>query len=293
MSTEEEGNNFEIDPFLERSYEDRQFVRFTHKDPSKIIRRALRRALIKRGFKHQIPVYNVFLTLQNIINGYDGLDVKTLLPARPLPWQVSSHFGLPPGHPRSKVLYVAHPADPERYIPAADFHRRVFEHKFLEAVELLMSLGAKTLHVEHKYGWNDTFAASISAPIPQAQANAEASVSRTEKVSRDLLYHAELDGHDEPSIPDNLTWLPHEPTWQGVVDGRMRYGLKDFSLKVSYTDDYGVNADLAIDVQNAGLSLGGSFEKHKKLSGLSRARSANRPLVDVWYFCEMACHFCK
>ena len=34
------------------------------------------------------------------------------------------------GHPLANVLYVGHPAKPDLYFPAAEFHRRVFEHKF-------------------------------------------------------------------------------------------------------------------------------------------------------------------
>ncbi len=47
------------------------------------------------------------------------------------------------GHPLRNILYVGHPAKPDLYFPAAEFHRRVFEHKFVEAVTLLTSLGAR------------------------------------------------------------------------------------------------------------------------------------------------------
>jgi hypothetical protein len=56
------------------------------------------------------------------------------------------------GHPLTNVLYVGHPARRELYYPAAEFHRRVFEHKFVEAVTLLTSLGASRIVVQQEEG---------------------------------------------------------------------------------------------------------------------------------------------
>jgi hypothetical protein len=63
----------------------------------------------------------------------------------------------PPGHPRDGVLYIGHPVLSTVYYPMAEFHRVTFEHKFCEAIELLMSLGATHLRVEHVTGWSKEF----------------------------------------------------------------------------------------------------------------------------------------
>ena len=51
----------------------------------------------------------------------------------------------------------------------------------------------------------------------------------------------------------------------------MKYGLKDFSLSVTYNDDFGINAGLKMQVAKVGLELGGKFEDHAatewKISG--------------------------
>lgn len=44
---------------------------------------------------------------------------------------------------------------------------------------------------------------------------------------------------------------------------RMEHGMKDFSLKISYEDDFQVNANLAAVIEGTGLQLGGKFEKHQ------------------------------
>ena len=58
----------------------------------------------------------------------------------------------PPGHPRDGVLYIAHSAKPDVYYTTAEFHRVTFEHKFSEAIRLLMYLGATEISVEHVRG---------------------------------------------------------------------------------------------------------------------------------------------
>lgn len=185
------------------------------------------------------------------------------IPIVPLPLSVASEMNLKPGHPRENLLYAAHPCDPRTYVPAADFHRLTFEHKFSEVLRLLMHLGASTIEVEHVRGWGRDFAGRLSAGIPQAGAEGSAEVEAQSSLEERLLYHAELDGSDDPSLPDDLIWYDHEPTWQSVAEGRLEFGLQDFSLKLQYADDYGINADLKVDAESAGFELGGSFEKHE------------------------------
>ncbi|TFW00636.1 hypothetical protein E4K72_15220 [Oxalobacteraceae bacterium OM1] len=166
---------------------------------------------------------------------------------------------LPPGHPREGVLYVRHPAKPDVYYTVASFHRMAFEHKFAEAIELLMHLGANEIRVEHVEGWSRDFAAKLSVPLSAAAtATVEASAARGTM----LLFEAKLRGHDEPRLPESLVWYHHEPTWQAYAKGRMEFGLAEFSLAINYEDDFGINAGLRLASEKAGLELGGSFEDH-------------------------------
>jgi len=166
----------------------------------------------------------------------------------------------PPGHPRDRTLYVAHPATPSVYYTMASFHRMAFEHKFSEAVSLLTSLGATEIEVEHVQGWDRKFTSQMSLPFHEGDANAQASKSETQKSS--LLFKASYDNKQAASVPDGLVWFPHEPTWKMLADGRIKNGLHDFSLTVNYEDDFGVNAALKARVQKAGLDIGGTFGGH-------------------------------
>lgn len=168
----------------------------------------------------------------------------------------------PPGHPRDRVLYIGHPALPKVYYTAASFHRMAFEHKFSEAIDILMHLGATELRVEHVRGWSREFSNRLSVAIPEV-GEVDGNVGKNSKTSAMLLYEAKLDPQTEPQLPDNLVWYHHEPTWQSVAKGRLKFGLKEFSLTVNYEDDFGVNAGLKLSVEKVGLDLGGRFEGHE------------------------------
>lgn len=169
----------------------------------------------------------------------------------------------PPGHPRSKVVYVGHPTVETLYYPVAQFHRLTLEHKFAEAIRLLISLGASQIEVEHLTGWSKELGINFVAPFNmsdvQTGINAESNSSSTNR----LLFKATLNGSTEPYIPQGLTWYTYEPTWQQVADARIKHGLQTFSLDLRYEDDFGVNASLKSTILRLGFDLGGRFEDYK------------------------------
>jgi hypothetical protein len=183
------------------------------------------------------------------------------VPFLAVPFSWSDKLQIPPGHPREGVLYAGHPSTPRRYLPISKFHQLTFEDKFAEALRILMHLGAHEIDVKHERGWDRGFASEIDAGIPPK--SGDVSLEGDLESEKEAVYHAELAGHENPVLPDDLVWLPHEPTWQTVVEGRKNFGLEEFSLTLQYTDDYDIDAKLAADAENAGFSLSGSFEKHQ------------------------------
>ena len=170
----------------------------------------------------------------------------------------------PPGHPQGRMLYIEHPGVSKRYYPAAQFHRLVFEHKFSEAVTLLMALGASRIEVHYVDGWSKEFLGEAGAAIPLG--SAEVNVGSDRKRSQSLLFEADLAPHIvKPSLPSGLVWYPHEYTWQAIAKGRMEHGLENFQMSVSYKDDFGVNAELGAEItsKKLKLKLGGEWQDHQ------------------------------
>ena len=184
----------------------------------------------------------------------------------PIGMSDSSLLDFPPGHPRDKVIYIGHPVIPSVYFTAAQFHRVIFEHKFSEAIDLLMHLGATNIRVEHVRGWSRDFAASLSTPLSTVDAEVGLGAGVERQSGFRLLFEATLEGRTGPKLPDGLVWYRHEPTWQSVAKGRLDFGLRNFSLNVSYEDDFGVNAGLKARATKAGFELGGTFEAHHATS---------------------------
>ena len=185
------------------------------------------------------------------------------IPIRQVGKSEANELTFPPGHPRDTVVYIGHPAMPDVYYTIAEFHRVTFEHKFSEAIRLLMYLGANQLRVEHIRGWSREFSSRLSVQIAQTSAALSAHIDTAGKSHVQLLYEAELGGTQEPKLPESLVWYSHEPTWQVIAEGRLQFELHQFSLNVVYEDDYGVNAGLRASASKAGFDLGGHFEDHE------------------------------
>ena len=185
--------------------------------------------------------------------------------------RASKMLDLPPGHPLAGVVYAAHPVEPVSYVPVANFHRLTFQHKVSEAVSLLFHLGAAEIEVEHVSGYGREWAATMSVPGAEGALDAEAS-AKGKRDSR-ALFRARYPGHGRPRRVEEREWywLPHEPTWKTVVDGRTRFGQEEHTLTVNYREDFGVNVSLAEKLTGAGLKLGGSFEAHEETSWSMKA----------------------
>ncbi|UAL30319.1 hypothetical protein K8W59_01900 [Nocardioides rotundus] len=186
----------------------------------------------------------------------------------PIDRKTARALRFPPGHPRQNVVYVGHPVDVGSYIPAADFHRFLFEHKVAEALRLARSLGARTVKVLHIQGWDREAAARLGLGlplVPDSSLDVEigANASRTDSTAHQVLTTMRLAPSGDPHIPHDLVWTPHEPLWMEIAAARMESGLGQVAIDVRSTDDFGVDAGLKALIAKAGLEAGGKFVEHQ------------------------------
>ena len=176
----------------------------------------------------------------------------------------AAQLTFPVGHPRKKVAYIVHPVEPRVYIPVADFHRYLFEHKVAEALRTIRSLGAVTIEVSRIEGWDQSVGVNLGTAVPAAApVNADVSVTHEHRKGHLVLSTMRLTPTSPPALPENLVWLPHEPLWQEIAQARLESGLDSFTLDVRTADDYGVNASLKALIAKAGLEFGGSYVEHR------------------------------
>lgn len=202
---------------------------------------------------HRDPRHPVIKALKEAEE--DGLDLLAVRQS------TAGDLAMPVGHPLPATIYIGSPAVPARYFPVADFHRRVFEERFSEAALLLMALGAERFSVRSERGWSRDMSGEIEMPLQAVvKANGEAMAKHTKDSS--LLFEAELNP-GVPEVPTTLVWYQHEPSWQSVADGRMKYGLRNFSLTVTSREDYGIDTSFATKIgTRKALSFGGNFTQH-------------------------------
>ena len=174
------------------------------------------------------------------------------------------YLRFPAGHPQVDELYVGHPAGGSRYYPAWDFHRAVFEHKFSEAIMLLMALGGTRIEVHHVQGWSKQVVGTVGLETLAGAGDAQVASERSD--SGELLLVAELDpSRKKPSLPRGLLWYPNEPMWQAVAQGRLNHRMRSCQMVVNYQDHFGVSANLEAQVAKlkGKLRLGGDWTKHQ------------------------------
>jgi hypothetical protein len=172
-------------------------------------------------------------------------------------------LAFPFGHPIANTLYVGHPQAKTLYYPAAQFHRKLFEHKTAEAIRLLRSLGSIRIRIESMEGWSSEFFSELDLPLSAKGYQVGAEVSGTRQSASRILWEEHLPGTKRPTLPDGLVWFHHEPIWQSVAEGRLNYGSKNFRLEVAYKDDYGIGANVSGKAQLTNIELGGKFEEYK------------------------------
>jgi len=171
----------------------------------------------------------------------------------------------PVGHPRYDMAYVGHPLRPSEYMPIATFHRRIFEDKFNELIDLLSSLGATKMSVgfasNHKRDGNATLSLSL---VEELLSSAKGSLKTHSSSSSEGTFEAEFTPVSTPSIPTDLVWFDHDPTWQRVANARLNAGLTQIDVALRYEDDFGIDAKLALGLENCGLNIGGAFTEFER-----------------------------
>jgi hypothetical protein len=181
--------------------------------------------------------------------------------------QVEGMLQFPPGHPLYETVYAGHPLLPSVYIPLARFHRFLFEEKLTELLMVLWSLGAKKVTITHEYGYGNEFNASGGLTIPvELPVEAGTSFKRKTSQSSTGTIEAYFQPVATPLIPTSVVWYTYEPTWKRVAEARLSAGLTEIDVELRYDDDFGVSADVALQLTNCGFKVGGEFQKHEHTS---------------------------
>ncbi len=161
----------------------------------------------------------------------------------------------PVGHPQSECVYVAHPLFDNVYLPIEDFHHRIFQERFRELQRLLSSLGASEIKIHSGEGLvaemlrEETISVSGKDSIitgSSIEGELDVRNKNTSRSSRSASVSLKLIPSSTKSVPKDLFWFKHEPTWQAIADEVMQGRVQEYSLELKYSADYSINEKLAV-----------------------------------------------
>ena len=212
---------------------------------------------IKNIFKQQFDTYVIEKYDKNKYHDYWWTNLKI----KPLKREeVEGEFEFPDGHPISRTIYCNHPHDKTKFYPVDTFHKEVFQSKFDEAINTLISLGASSIEVEHKKGWSKDFFVELEANLP---AKIKGEYNNSQKGNSSVLFKANYKGHNAPIKPINMKWLEGDSNWNIIINDRLNNNLKDFELQLNYQEDYGINGSLEAKLMKWGFNLGIKYYKYE------------------------------
>ena len=280
--------------FLEQSYAQRQFVVFAldsdiakmEKESGSQSKVMINKALdivpfiLPVGFTAKLVAVGASMLVKEIYERYSNTE-QSGIAISTLPFKMAEKLNLPIGHPRMNVLYVLNPASTNTYVPVSDFHSMIFESRTCELIKILNHLGAKKIDITHEIINNKNIGSTeITADqdAPQVKTNKKEPENITNKkiidisanfgyhnnTTKKVIYSGNFDGGEPKPLPDNLAWYHQEQTWQQMVDSRLNWGAKNFSLELNYDEDFGINASLKVKLDDIGLEIGGNFTTIKK-----------------------------
>jgi len=144
----------------------------------------------------------------------------TLVPVSALPETLT----FPVGHPTPPRLYHQHPlsSKPDHYYPVNAYYSLLYEERERELIRLLADLGATQILIQPLMPKPNT--ADQPAQLPDE--------IQSDTVPRVLQYRGRplSTVHFDAS---HYEWLAHEPSWQTVVESRMKYSCLSASLEIS------------------------------------------------------------
>lgn len=182
---------------------------------------------------------------------------------------IPATFKASDGSFKQLIVYAAHPADEEFFIPVAQYHPYLLQDKRAEFVRLAAALGAREIRLcdtdnqASRAGWNVGGAGPVKGvPVDFAAKGAAHSESSSSFNLSAVFSRPEK----PPALPGFLRWYQQEPLWKAMAETRLEYRTESFKVQFTYDHDFGVSADLALKIASLGFSAGGSFSSVSKVS---------------------------
>ena len=206
------------------------------------------------------------------VGEYTALDQKTLTAIN---IDRLGKIDFPMGHPAVNHLYVGHPLIPSKYIPFENYELELIEDRVREFGVLAQSLGATSITIEcinaNGNKENQHVHTNVNGNVSYGLASGNGSYDNDAnsrfitEISQKISLHQEFSPKEAPHVPDGLVWYSSEPSWQRLVEQRMKGSLKIHEERIETRKSQVVeNSELkkiSAEVKTLFLAASGSWEK--------------------------------
>ena len=185
----------------------------------------------------------------------------------------------PMGRPIAGQVYVAHPLEPQRYIPLENYQWELLEDKIREFCYLVGSLGAKEVHVQSvsviSRKGKKTVARGKSAGLlykdfgARGEYDSKSKKYFEEKLEQITSISQKFLPKKAPALPKDLHWYYEDASWQRLYKQRMQGNMIEHNERIA-TDSVSFVSEEEFSQVNAGLSFlfwsfgGGKAEETQK-----------------------------
>jgi len=129
---------------------------------------------------------------------------------------------------RKNTIYKQHPYRPGYYMPLEEFHDEVAQEKVKEFIDIMISLGAKSIHFSKSNVVQGQEEMQFSAQhrfIPGAKIDMKGETYQKIKKFCEIDIEMERPEGDAPIFdPEGrgFVWYQSEPTWSSIIESRVR-----------------------------------------------------------------------
>lgn len=171
----------------------------------------------------------------------------------------SDTLEFPPNHPNKETLYILHPLHTNRYYPASDFARLLYEEKAREFTRILRELKIRRADFSYMKGAR-SFAGIGVKFNKDLDLKTSADLADGMGISGSLICNPPP-GEINPDL-SSCVWLKHEPLWQELVELRTKNGLQNTTFTFTHSGLASVSADIRAVVEKVTVELqpSGNYE---------------------------------
>lgn len=174
-----------------------------------------------------------------------------------------NNFDFPPQHPQKGIIYSSTDFEPNFYIPLSTFHQYSFDLKQSAFIEMCAHLGAKEIILLEEI--IDDVKTNLKVKNELATSNSKIENENTFKNSKSEKTSFRFPKPvQKQSSEYESNWIKSEPTWRTLQKIRIENNVSEYNAELNYTDEMGINFELATKLIKNGLNIGGSFQKIKK-----------------------------